>query len=108
MSSDYPSREEELRRREEAIKAREIQIRMRELEAELDPTPVHPTTKHKTTSKQKSQLWHKRIPNIVKFFLFVIAVVVALRIAAWLTTAVLVLSIAWVGYKVFLESNPNQ
>lgn len=108
MSSDYHSREDELRRREEAIKEREIQVRMRELEAELDPTPIHPTTKHKAVSEKKGRLWYKRIPNVFKFFLFVIAVIVAIRIAAWLTTTILILSIAWVGYKVFLDSGSEQ
>lgn len=104
MSSDHHSREEELRLREEAIRERELQIRMRELEAELDPTPLHPTTKHETTSK-KGRLWYERIPNIAKFVLLLVVVIVAIRIAAWLATAALVLGIAWVGYKFFLEGD---
>lgn len=97
-------KEEELGRREAELKARELQIRMRELEAELDATPVHPTYKHEKPSPKKRN-WLKQLPSIGKFLLMVVAVIVAIRIATWLATAVLILGLGWVGYKLFLEGD---
>ena len=98
------TKEEQLRRREAELKARELQIRMRELEAELDSTPVHPTYKHKETPTNK-RTWLKQLPNIGKFLLMIVAVIVAIRIATWLATAALIVGIGWVGYKLFLEGD---
>lgn len=107
MNPHHRSKEEDLRRREEALKEREIQIRMRELEAELDPTPVYPTAKHEATPDKKKRPWYKRLLEIGKFCLIVVAVVVAVRLTAWLATAILILGIAWVAYKIFLEGDRN-
>jgi negative regulator of sigma E activity len=115
MDPQPPSREEELRLREEALRARELQIRMRELEAELDPVPVQSkvqqarvqqgeTYKHEETSRRRRP-WYRRLPELAKFILIVIAVVVAVRLAVWLATAVLVLTVGWVAYKLFLEGD---
>lgn len=104
MNPHYDSKEEELRRREEALKEREIQIRMRELEHELGSPTVHPTTKLDNPPR-KRRPWYKKLPDIGKFLLILIAVVVAVRIAAWLATAVLVLGVGWVGYKLFIEGD---
>ncbi|MGF1523503.1 MAG: hypothetical protein ACFBSF_14400 [Leptolyngbyaceae cyanobacterium] len=105
MDPQPQSKEEELRRRETELKARELQIRMRELEAEMDQTPVHPTYKHEEPPKKKKRTWYQRIPNIAKFLLMVVFVIVAIRVASWLFTAALVLGLAFVGYKLFLESD---
>ena len=104
MDPHQKAKEEELRRREAELKTRELQIRMRELEAELEETPVQPTYKHEEPQKPtKKQTWYKRIPNIAKFLLMVLLVIVVMRIASWLFAAVLVLGLAFVGYKLFLE-----
>ncbi|MEM8639362.1 MAG: A24 family peptidase [Cyanobacteria bacterium P01_G01_bin.54] len=105
MNSHHSPKEEELRRREEALKERELQIRLRELEAELEPTPVTPTRKHQEESRpQPKPPWYQRLPNWLKFIVVVLGVLVAIRIAAWLASVVLVLAVSWVAYKLFLES----
>ncbi|MEO0986301.1 MAG: hypothetical protein AAFY20_12215 [Cyanobacteria bacterium J06639_14] len=104
MDPHQKAKEAELRRREAEIKARELQIRMRELEAELEETPVHPTYKHEAPPPQK-RIWYKQLPNIVKFSGIAVAGIVAVVIANWLITAVLIAGVAWVGYKLFLEGD---
>lgn len=104
MNTAPQSGDDELKRREELLREREIQVRLRELEAEVTSTPVQPTFKHeKLPSKKKA--WYRKIPEIAKFFLVVVAVIVAVRIAAWMATAVIVLGVGWIGYKLFLEGD---
>ncbi|MEL6383380.1 MAG: hypothetical protein AAFQ89_13190 [Cyanobacteria bacterium J06626_18] len=107
MDPHQQAKEEELRRREAELKTRELQIRMRELEAELDKTSVHPTYKHEEPPQKKKRTWYERIPNIAKFLMMVVLVIVAIRVASWLFTAALVLGLAFVGYKLFLEGDRN-
>ncbi|MEM6426436.1 MAG: hypothetical protein AAGF66_10430 [Cyanobacteria bacterium P01_H01_bin.119] len=105
MDPQHRAKEEELRRREEVLKARELQIRMRELESEISPTPVSPTRKHKEPLKKAS--WFKKLVLAGKFLLIVLAVMVTVRVAAWLATGILVLAVAWVGYKVLFGSDES-
>lgn len=106
MNSDPHSKEAELKRREAQLRERELQIRMRELEAELsDATPVQPTVIHSESPRRLKKPWYKKLPDVAKFFLMVVTVFVAIRVAAWLATAVIVLSLGWVGYKFFLEGD---
>ena len=106
MYPDHQSKDRELQQREAELRKREIKIRMRELEAELEqPTPVQATV---TTDEPLSgRPWYKRLPDIGKFCLIVLAVIVAVRLATWLATAVMILGIAWAGYKLFLEGDRN-
>lgn len=106
---DSPNRrEEELHRREKELQEREHALRLRELEAELDQQaqrgepPISPTTKHHKTNGALQQRFQQAI-TVAKFLGIVVAVVVAMRIAAWLATAVMVGAIAWVGYKLLFE-----
>lgn len=113
MDSHHSAKEEELRRREEALKERELQLRLQELEAEqirlqelktdLNPPPVTPTRPHDPAQPPQKRPWYQRLPNAVKFVALVLVVLVAIRIAAWLASVVLVLAASWVGYKLFLE-----
>ncbi len=106
MNQPNPSPEDELRYREDALQERELQIRMRELEAEIDPTPVHLTAKHRV-SQTLAKIWPPKIPSLVKFALVVVVTIFAIRLAAWLASVIIVLGIAWVVYKLFIESNPD-
>jgi hypothetical protein len=102
MKNPHESREEELRRREETLKEREVDIRLRELESEVGSSPVLPTSKHSRTDL-KRQRWYRRLVAVGQFFLIVVAVIVAVRIAAWLASLLLILGVSWVIYKLFLE-----
>ena len=104
MNPDHQSKDRELQQREVELRKREIKIRMRELEAELEqPTPVQATVT--TDEPSSSRPWYKRLPDIGKFCLIVLAVIIAVRLATWLATAVMILGIAWAGYKLFLEGD---
>ena len=101
----FKNKEEELRRREEELRARELQVRMKELEKEIDGIPVQPTTKHQepATSAAQQRRFIQKVSDIGKFCLIVISVIVAIRLAAWLGTILLVLGITWMAYKLFLD-----
>lgn len=96
--------EEKIRQREEALKARELKIRLREIEQELDNIPMQPTAKHRETASPKSRRMIKKMTEIGKFLLIVIGVIVAIRVAAWISTLVILFGISWVVYKLFIES----
>ncbi|MBD2310383.1 hypothetical protein H6G20_01635 [Desertifilum sp. FACHB-1129] len=96
----------EFERRERELKEREQMIRLREIESELyqpASTPVYSTTKHQPPEKTAKR-W-KKLANIGKFFLLVVAVIVGMKVASWLAGAIIVGSIAFVGYKLFLEGD---
>lgn len=103
-------KEEELQQREKELQEREHALRLRELEAELyqqSPTsepPISPTSKHREPEGKLNQRF-RQVVTVVKFLGIVIAVVVAVRIATWLATAVMVGGIAWIAYKLFLEKD---
>ena len=105
MNPDHQSKEQELKNREEELKEREIKVRMRELESELEAsTPVKPTVKHKGAL---SFGWYNRLPKLVQFGLLVVGVIVAIRVATWLAGVLLLFTIGWVFYKLFLERDRN-
>ncbi len=103
-------KEEELQRREQELQEREHALRLRELEAEIyqqssaNETPISPTSKHRESEGKLNQRF-RQVVTIAKFLGIVIAVVVAVRIASWLATAVMVGGIAWIVYKLFLEKD---
>lgn len=89
----------DLQRREQEIRDREISLRMRELEIELHKTPVHQTVKH-NPPESFFQRWKRKVVQVATFVGIVLAVVVTLKIAAWLTTVVIIGAIAWVVYQI--------
>jgi ferric-dicitrate binding protein FerR (iron transport regulator) len=99
--------EAELRRREQELKDREHAIRLREMEADLYQSsspepPLSPTKKHQEPEgKMRRRL--RQAKNIAIFVGIVIVAAAAVRIATTLATAVIVLGIAWVAYKIFFE-----
>jgi Flp pilus assembly protein TadB len=106
------TKNEELRRREKELQAREHALRLRELEAEIDQQPstnqlpISLTIQHQEPERAIRHRSRQAL-NVAKFLGIVVAVVVAVRIATWLATAVLVGGIVWVAYKIFFESNTS-
>lgn len=96
--------EEKIRQREETLKARELKIRLRAIEQGLDDTLVQPTAKHPEVASPKSRKILKKVTEVGKFLLIVIGVIVAIRVAAWLSTLVILCGVSWVVYKLFFES----
>ena len=100
----------ELRHKEQELRKREQEIRLRELETEIDRSvPEYRTTKYEKQDSQvkegKLQQWRRKIIAVAQFTGIVIATIVAVRIASWLATAVIVGGIALIAYKIFVEEN---
>ncbi|MEG4342626.1 hypothetical protein QUB70_04950 [Microcoleus sp. A003_D6] len=99
----------ELRHKEQELRKREQEIRLRELEAEIDRSvPAYRTSKYEEPDSQvngKLKQWRRKIIAAAQFTGIVIAVVVAVRIASWLATAVIVGGIAFIAYKMFIEED---
>ncbi|MEG4046460.1 MULTISPECIES: hypothetical protein [unclassified Microcoleus] len=106
-SSDQKARE--LRHKEQELRKREQEILLRELEAEIDRSvPEHITSKYEEPDSQvngKLKQWRRKIIAAAQFTGIVIAVVVAVRIASWLATALIVGGIALIAYKMFIEED---
>ncbi|MEL6777842.1 MAG: hypothetical protein AAFO06_11340 [Cyanobacteria bacterium J06597_16] len=104
--------EEDIRRREESLKARELKMRLKEIEKELDNIPNQSSTQPsaaehvhaEVVSDANTRRLYKKATDIGKFCLVVVSVIVAIRLAAWVGTIVMVLGITWMAYKLFLES----
>ena len=102
----------EIRHKEQELRKREQEIRLRELEAEIDRSvPEYRTTKYEEQDSQvkegKLQQWRRKIIAVAQFTGIVIATVVAVRIASWLATAVIVGGISWIAYKMFFANNKS-
>jgi anti-sigma-K factor RskA len=99
----------ELRHKEQELRKREQEIRLRELEAEIDRSvPEHRTSKYEEPDSQvkgKLKQWRRKITAVAQFTGLVIATVVAVRIASWLATAVIVGGIAWIAYTIFFAKD---
>jgi Flp pilus assembly protein TadB len=99
----------ELRHKEQELRKREQETQLRELEAEIDRSvPEYRTTKYEEPdSKVKGKLkqWRRKIIAVAQFTGIVIAVVVAVRIAFWLATVVIVGGIALIAYKMFFAED---
>jgi Flp pilus assembly protein TadB len=96
----------ELRHKEQELRKREQEAQLRELEAEIDRSvPEYRTSKYEEPDSQvkegKLQQWRRKIIAVAQFTGIVIAVIVAVRIAFWLATAVIVGGIALIAYKMF-------
>jgi hypothetical protein len=100
-------RENELQRRERELKAREHALRLRELETEVNQPPLYPTVKHQEPEKPVKP-WYGKLVNLGKFLALIVAVVVGIKLATSLATVLIVGTGAWVGYKLFLESDRSK
>ncbi|MBD2009182.1 hypothetical protein NDI40_03015 [Microcoleus vaginatus ZQ-A3] len=99
----------ELRHKEQELRKREQESLLRELEAEIDRSvPEYLTSKYEEPDSKvngKLKRWRRKILAVAQFTGIVIAVVVAVRIATWLATALMVGGIALIAYKMFVEED---
>lgn len=110
----YDDKQKEIERKEAELKAREQALRFKELEAEIyqdnasqDP-PVSPTRKHDPSPSPLALKWKKMV-KFVKFLGFTLIGIALLRvglmIGLWLSYAVLVGIIGFIGYRIFLAED---
>ncbi|KGF72142.1 hypothetical protein DO97_11960 [Neosynechococcus sphagnicola sy1] len=102
MSAPNPQ-EDELHRREQELAARERALRLRELEQEINHRSPPPRSLNPGAFSPRAL--SRTLVKWATFFAIVVAVVVAIRVAAWLTHIVLVLVVAWVVYKLFFQGD---
>lgn len=97
-------KKDELEQREKELQDRERQIRLQEMELELEKKepPIYETDKYDLPEK-KNKLELRKLLKIGKFLGIVVAVVAAVYIGFWVAAAVLVVGIAWVGYKIIFD-----
>jgi len=107
----FDDMEEDIRRREDAVKARELKMRLKEIEKELEAIPKQPvdhgtaqSVEAEVVSEAKNRSLFRKAKNVGMFGLIVVSVIVAVKIATWVATILMVLGITWMSYKLFLES----
>ena len=109
---NYNEENQQLKQREQALKQREQEIRLRELELEIaretqetDP-PLYETRKENLGKKSITH-WRKNLLFMGKLFIIMVVVFVATKLAYWLALVIMISSITWVSYKLFLERKPS-
>lgn len=99
-----------LQQREKALQEKEQELRLRELEAEIfreshaQEPPIYQTQKEQPT-KNQGKPWPQKLMTIVKFFVLMVTIFVAVKIAYWVALGIIIGSIAWMSYKLFLEGD---
>ena len=107
-STDKKSRQ--LRHKEQELRKHEQETLLRELESAIDSSvPAYLTIKYdepdtETNSKLKQQ-WRRKILANAQFIGLVIAVIVVVRIASWLGTALVIGGIALIAHKALFEED---
>ena len=99
-------KKDDLEQREKELQERERQIRLQELELEInqkDP-PIYNTEKY-NPSEKKNKFQLRKLLKIGKFLGIVVGVVAAAYIGFWVAAAVLVVGVAWVGYKIIFAKD---
>jgi hypothetical protein len=107
-------RENKIQRREKELQERERAIRLRELEAEIygrdknRDVPFYQTQKNEPTENSLKR-GLKKLKKWSKFLGFVVVgfgvVYVGIQVGIWLTYALIVSVIGFIGYKLFLEKD---
>lgn len=99
----------DLEQKEKELEERERQIRLQELEFEInkkDP-PLYNTEKYNQPEK-KNKFHLRKLLKIGKFLGIVVGVVAAAYIGFWLAAAILVVGVAWVGYKIIFGKDNSE
>lgn len=104
--------EKELKRREQELLDRERSIRLREIEAELykQEPPLHQTVPLKPEQESEGWLkrWQRKAVKVGKFAALIVVVIVSYKIAIGLAGVIIVGTVAFVSYKLFLESDKDK
>ncbi|WP_413174651.1 hypothetical protein [Anabaena azotica] len=83
---------------------RKVEMRLREMEDRIHATdtPLYETEKHQPENSQKSGM--KKLILGAKLFGLAVATLVAVRVASVVAGVVIFGALAFLGYKLFLES----
>lgn len=98
--------DEQLRLREQELQEREYALRLREIEAELHQPSISPTVQQPAAAGKLQK--YCQLLNVMAFFGLVVAVVVAVKIASQVATAIMVGGIAWIAYQMFVQGRRSR
>ncbi len=112
MTFDYPKgvtmkspeeREQELQRLEKQLRQKETELRLRELESQIaqEKAPLYQT--RKVDSIELGKLQGRAILGLKLFGLTVVAII-AVRVASFAASAVIVATLVFIGYKLFFDN----
>lgn len=95
-------REQELQRIEKQLREKETELRLRELESQItqEKAQLYQTTK--VDSLEKGQWQGKAILGL-KLFGLTVAAIIAVRVASFVASAVIVAALVFAGYKLFFD-----
>ncbi|WP_293130303.1 hypothetical protein [Microcoleus sp. bin38.metabat.b11b12b14.051] len=105
---DFPDKNaREVRHKKQELRKHQQEILLAELAAEIERSvPAELISQDSTADIQtnnKLLQWRRKILGAAQFFGIIIAVIVLVRFAYWLGTALIVGGIALIAYKIFLE-----
>ncbi|MBE9094641.1 hypothetical protein [Tychonema sp. LEGE 07203] len=103
---NYPDQKaREIRHKKQELRKRQQELLLSELAAEIERSvPAHLTSNYEEPdSKTNSQIkqWRRKILATSQFAGIFIAVVVTVRVAYWLATALIIGVIALIAYNIF-------
>ena len=105
------NRDKDLQRREKALQERERAIRLRELESELyqQDLPLQKTVPLQPKKQTEGWLkrWQRRLFKLGKFAALIIVVIISYKLAVQLAGVIIVGTIAFVSYKLFIEPDKS-
>lgn len=106
MSDHHPDKHQDLERKEQELREREQALRLREMEAELTQgePPLYEPVKH-NPPESSFQRWFRKAGKVGVFLGIVVVVAAVAKVATWLAMGVMVVLIAWVGYKLFFKDD---
>jgi len=97
--------EEQIRQQENKVEAQELRKRLAELEKDLVETPAEPRVKHvEVAEAANTGFLSKKMMTYGKVFLIFVSVIVAIKLATWIGTVLLIVGMTWAMYKLFIES----
>ncbi|MBF2063554.1 MAG: hypothetical protein IGS39_03855 [Calothrix sp. C42_A2020_038] len=96
--------QQELQRLERELRQKETELRLRELESKINQEDVnfYQTTKIKD-KETGAKLWQSRAIIGLKLFGLLVVGIALVRVASFLASALIVSTLVFVGYKLFLE-----
>ena len=107
-------KDKELENLQKELQEREQAMRLQELELEIygqhQPPPNEPPLSQTKKEKKRSKSMKKSVRNLGnmgKFLGVFFVILVLFNVAFWLGRVIVVGAIAWVLYKLFLESDAN-
>jgi hypothetical protein len=105
-------KDNELKHQEKELEKREQLLRLREIEVEIYEKEKSQETFFYSTRKEnppegRLKRWRRTLVNITKFFGFVLATVVTIRIVYGLAIIIMVGGVVWIFYKIFLEKDTS-